>query len=98
MGQIEVFERVKDELTVVQVVGDAGVEHGLGEGELGEHELGFGVELDLRQQLTGNIRAVFKVGISRPKFAWGSEMPLQFAMLGSQHHCFKTLSHEVSSL
>ncbi len=64
MGKIEIFEGVKEELTVVQVVGDAGVEHGLSGGVLGEHELGFGVELDLRQQLTANIRAVSKVSLS----------------------------------
>ena len=64
MGKIEVFEGVKDELTVVQVVGDVGVVDGLGGGVLGEHELGFGVELDLRQQLINNIRAASKVSLS----------------------------------
>ena len=29
-----------------------------------------------------------KVGLGRPKFAWGSKMPLQFTLLGSQHHCY----------
>ena len=64
MGRIEVFEGVKDELTVVQVVGDAGVVDGRGGGVLGEHKLGFGVEFDLRQQLINNIRAASKVSLS----------------------------------
>ena len=45
-------------------MGDVGVEDGLGGGVLGEHKLGFGVEMDLRQQLTDNIRAVSKVSLS----------------------------------
>ena len=64
MGKIEVFEGVKDikELTVVRVEGDA--ELGLVGGVLTGHELIIGVGVDLRQQLTGNIRAVLKVGLS----------------------------------
>ena len=76
------------ELTVVRDEGDA--ELSLVGGVLSGHKLNLGVGMDLRQQLTGNIRAVSKVGISRPKFAWGSEMPLQFTLLGSQHRCYRT--------
>ena len=88
MGKIEAFEGFKDskELTVVRGEGDA--ELGLVGGVLGGHKLNVGVGMDLRQRLTGNIRAVSKVGLSRPKFAWGSEMPLQFTLLGSQHRCY----------
>ena len=78
MGKIEAFEGVIDDnqLTVVRDEGDA--ELGLVGGVLTGHELIIGVVLDLRQQLNGNIRAVSKYGLSRPNFAWGSEMPLQF--------------------
>ena len=64
MGKNEAFEGVKEdvELTVVRDEGDA--ENGLVGGVLVGHELIIGVGLDLRQQLTGNIRAVLKVGLS----------------------------------
>ena len=41
-----------------------------------------GCDLDLRQQLIDNIRAVVKVGLGRHKFAWGSEMPHTFTNAG----------------
>ncbi len=79
MGKIEVFEGVKEDnkLTVVREEGDA--ELGLVGGVLGVLWLDFGVGMDLRRQLSDNFRAVFKVGLSWHKSAWGSEMPLQFA-------------------
>ena len=64
MGKIEILEGVKDdkELTVVRDEGD--VEFGLVGGVLVGHELIIGVGMDLRQQLSDNFRAVFKVGLS----------------------------------
>ena len=38
-------------------------------------DLILGVKWDLRQQLITNISALYKVGMSRLKSAWGSEMP-----------------------
>ena len=77
MGKIEAFEGVKDDtvLTVVRDEGDA--ELGLVGGVLDGHELKVGVGVDLRQQLGDNISAVYKIGHSRQKSAWGSEMPQQ---------------------
>jgi len=78
-------------MKVVRVEGDA--ELGLVGGVLTGHELIIGVGVDLRQQLINNIRAVPKDGLSRPNFAWGSEMPLQFILLGLQHRCYNGRGH-----
>ena len=73
------FNDIK-ELTVVRDEGDA--ENGLVGGVLGGNELNVGVGVDLRQQLGDNISAVYKIGHSRQKSAWGSEMPQQSSLLG----------------
>ena len=46
-------------------MGDAKDVLGLGGGIVGELRLDLGVGLDLRQQLSTNIRAVYIIGISR---------------------------------